>query len=141
MAELIEQLPNEFPDDIDNIDGGFYNPRVSRAGSVPFIIQYARGIYRLETVTEVEELSSDEKFRVYQSGRNLEIAINDSIHKQYSFELYSQTGQGLLTRSLGSAFGFIFEPVELMELPNGAYFYTISSYRGVEFSGKLVVAE
>ncbi len=113
------------------------------AGSIPFYYSDSKGggIFRLETVTEVEELSSDEKFRVYQSGRNLEIAINDPSHKQYSFELYSQTGQRLLTRSVGSSFGFIFQPVELIELNNGAYFYTISSSGGVEFSGKLVVPE
>lgn len=113
------------------------------AGSIPLYYSHGvgGGIYRLETVTEVEELSSDEKFRVYQSGHNLEIAINDSTHKQYSFELYSQTGQRLLSRSVGSSFGFIFQPVELIELSNGAYFYVISSDLGVEFSGKLIVAE
>jgi len=110
-------------------------------GSTPLVYSNNSGIYRLETITNVEELSSDEKFRIYQSGRNLEIAINDPTQKQYSFELYSQTGQRMLTRSVTSAYGFIFQPVKLIELTSGAYFYTISSSAGVEFSGKLVVAE
>ncbi len=114
---------------------------IAWAGEMPLFGSTSSGIFRLETVTEVEELSSDEKFRVYQSGRNLEIAINDPTQNQYSFELYNQTGQRLLTRSVGSGGGFMFEPLELIELSNGAYFYTISSGRGVEFSGKLVVAE
>lgn len=114
---------------------------ITWAGSYALYSSRISGIYRLETITDVEELSSDEKFRVYQSGRNLEIAINDPTHSQYSFELYSQTGQQLLSRSVTSAYGFIFQPVELIELTNGAYFYTISSSTGVEFSGKLVVSK
>lgn len=111
------------------------------AGIYPLHASWGAGIFRLETVSKVEELSSNEKFKVYQSGDNLEIAINDPTHKKYIFELYSQTGQRLLTRSVGSAGGFLFEPVQLIDLSNGAYFYVITSNSGVEFSGKLVIVQ
>jgi len=141
ILETIDGGESWFLQDVENVRYKLFSPLLTWAGDYPLFADGGDGIYRYETISNVEELSSDEKFRVYQSGRNLEIAINDPTHKQYSFELYSQTGQRLLTRSVGSAFGFIFQPVELIELRNGAYFYTISSSAGVEFSGKLVVAE
>ena len=111
------------------------------AGSVPLFAAWSKGIFRLETITDVEELSSDEKFRVYQSGDNLEIAINDESYSNYSFSLYNSSGQSLMTRDIKSSFGFVFEPVELIDLTNGVYYYTISKNNGVEFTGKLVVVE
>ncbi|PKL79093.1 MAG: hypothetical protein CVV25_09065 [Ignavibacteriae bacterium HGW-Ignavibacteriae-4] len=111
------------------------------AGSVPLFAAWSVGIFRLETVTDVEELSSDNKFRVYQSGDNLEIAINDESYSNYKFSLYNSSGQSLMTRYIKSSFGFVFEPVELIDLTNGVYLYTISKNNGVEFTGKLVVVE
>ena len=118
-----------------------FAPLITWAGSYPLFYSPGGGIFRLETVSKVEELSSNEKFKVYQSGDNLEIAINDPTHKKYIFELYSQAGQRLLTRPVSSSYGFIFQPIELMELNNGAYFYTISSDSRIEFSGKLVIVK
>lgn len=111
------------------------------AGSVPLFAAWSKGIFRLEIVTEVEELSSNDKFKVYQSGYNLEIAINDESYSNYSFSLYNSSGQSLMTREVKSSFGFVFEPVELIDLTNGVYFYTISQNNGVEFTGKLIVME
>ena len=111
------------------------------AGSTPLFAAWSVGIFRLETVTEVEELSSDEKFRVFQSGKNLEIAINDESYATYSFRLYNSSGQSLMARDIKSSFGFVFEPVELIDLTNGVYYYTISKNNGVEFTGKIVVVE
>ncbi len=114
---------------------------IAWAGSYPIYSADVIGIFRLETVTDVEELSSDEKFRVFQSGKNLEIAINDESHSSYSFSLYNSSGQSLMTRGIKSSFGFVFEPVELIDLTSGVYYYTISKNNGVEFTGKLVVVE
>ena len=127
-----------FQQDVENVKYKLFAPLVTWAGDYQLFVDGGDGIYRYETVSNVEELNSNEKFRVYQLGRNLEVAINDPTHKQYTFELYSQTGQRLFTRSVSSSFGFIFQPVELIELRNGAYFYTISSNSGVVFSGKYV---
>jgi hypothetical protein len=44
-------------------------------------------------VTNIEESSSEEKFLVYQSGDNLEVAINDPTQKQYELKTYNQTGK------------------------------------------------
>lgn len=114
---------------------------VTWAGEYAIFAAANVGFFRLETVTEVEELSSDDKFRVYQSGRNLEVAINDGSHSIYSFQLYNNSGQRLLTRSVASSYGFVFEPVELMDLDNGVYYYTISTNSSVGFTGKLVVVQ
>ncbi len=114
---------------------------ISWAGSQAIYATDIAGIFRLETITDVEELSSDEKFRVFQSGENLEIAINDESHTIYKFSLYNSSGQSLMTKSIKSNFGFVFEPVELIDLTNGVYYYTISKNNGIEFSGKLVVLE
>lgn len=46
-----------------------------------------------------------------------------------------------MTKSIKSSFGFVFEPVQLIDLTNGVYYYTISKNNGVEFTGKLVVVE
>jgi len=116
-------------------------PEITWAGSQAIYATDGAGIFRLETVTDVEELSSDEKFRVFQSGHNLEIAINDESHATYRFSLYNSSGQSLVTRMIRSSFGFVFEPVELINLTNGVYYYTISKNNGVEFNGKLVVVE
>ncbi len=116
-------------------------PEITWAGEYPIYGANSTGFYRLETVTDVEELSSVNKFRVYQSGKNLEIAINDESYATYSFSLYNSSGQYLMTRDVKSSFGFVFEPVELIDLTNGVYFYTISKNNGVEFTGKLVVVE
>lgn len=116
-------------------------PEVTWAGSQAIYATDNAGIFRLETVTDVEELNSDEKFRVFQSGENLEIAISDESYATYSFSLYNSSGQSLLTRGIKSSFGFVFEPVELIDLTNGVYYYTISKNNGVEFTGKLVVME
>lgn len=118
-----------------------WSDEVEWAGSTPLVAFQGRGIFRLETITEVEELSSDDKFRVYQSGRNLEIAINDESHTNYSFQLFNGSGQQILTRQVKSSFGFVFEPVQLIDLNNGVYYYTITNNNSVEFSGKLVVVE
>ena len=115
--------------------------KIDWGGSVPLFAAPSKGIFRLETITNVEELSSDEKFRVFQSGHNLEIAINDESHAIYRFSLYNSSGQVLLTRGVKSSFGFVFEPVDLIDLTNGVYYYTISKNNGVEFNGKLVVVE
>lgn len=114
---------------------------VTWAGNIPLVAVQSKGIFRTEIHTDVEELSSDHKFRVYQSGKNLEIAINDNSHSTYSFQLYNSSGQQLLTRSVKSSFGFVFVPVPLIDLTNGVYYYTISYNNSVEFSGKLVVVE
>lgn len=114
---------------------------ISWAGSQVIYATDIAGIFRLETVTDVEELSSDEKFRVFQSGHNLEVAINDESHATYSFSLYNSSGQTLMRKSIKSSFGFVFEPVELIDLTNGVYYYTISKNNCVEFNGKLVVVE
>ena len=111
------------------------------AGSTPLFAAWSVGIFRLETITDVEELSSDEKFRVFQSGHNLEIAINDESYSTYSFSLYNSSGQSLMTKSIKSSFGFVFEPIQLIDLTNGVYYYTISKNNGVEFNGKMVVVE
>ena len=111
------------------------------AGEYPIYASQSTGIFRLETVTDVEELSSNDKFRVFQSGKNLEIAINDESYATYSFSLYNSSGQSLMARDIKSSFGFVFEPVELINLTNGVYYYTISKNNGVEFNGKLVVVE
>lgn len=111
------------------------------AGSTPLFAAWSVGIFRLETITDVEELSTDEKFRVFQSGDNLEIAINDESFSTYIFNLYNSSGQSLMTKSIKSSFGFVFEPVELINLTNGVYYYTISKNNGVEFNGKMVVVE
>lgn len=118
-----------------------YRTKITWAGSVPLFAAQSIGIFRLETVTEVEELNTDDKFRVYQSGDNLEIAINDESHSSYSFSLYNSSGQSLLIRDVKSSFGFVFEPVELIDLTTGVYYYTISKNNGIEFTGKLVVVE
>lgn len=120
---------------------GTSGPLVTWAGTIPIITSDSRGIFRLETLTDAEELSSDQKFRVYQTGKNLEIAINDESHSTYSFQLFNSSGQQLLTRSVKSSYGFVFEPVPLIDLPNGVYYYTLSHNNSVEFSGKLVVVE
>ncbi len=114
---------------------------ITWAGEYPIYGANLTGFYRLETITDVEELSSDEKFRVFQSGHNLEIAINDESHAIYRFSLYNSSGQTLMTKNIKSSFGFVFEPVELIDLTNGVYYYTISKNNGVEFNGKLVVVE
>jgi hypothetical protein len=128
----------QFPVQEEMIKPGY---RVTWAGSIPLIVAWNIGIFRLETVSEVEELDSDEKFRVFQSGHNLEIAINDESHAIYRFSLYNSSGRTLMTRNIKSSFGFVFEPVELIDLTNGVYYYTISKNNGVEFNGKLVVVE
>jgi hypothetical protein len=115
--------------------------RITWAGSVALFTTWNKGIFCLETITNVEELSSDEKFRIFQSGHNLEIAINDESHAIYRFSLYNSSGQSLVTRMIRSSFGFVFEPVELIDLTNGVYYYTISKNNDVEFTGKLVVVE
>ena len=46
-----------------------------------------------------------------------------------------------MTRAVKSSFGFVFEPVELIDLTTGVYYYTISKNKGIEFTGKLVVVE
>jgi len=111
------------------------------AGEYAIYGSISTGIFRLETVTDVEEISSNDKFRVYQSGDNLEIAINDESHATYSFSLYNSSGQSLMTRNIKSSYGFVFEPVELIDLTNGVYLYTVSKNNSVEFNGKLVVVE
>lgn len=139
---------------LETTDGGdswFQHPVLKEMASVGSSITWAedyplysaqsRGIFRLETLSEVEELSSDHKFRVYQSGSNLEIAINDESHSTYSFQLFNSSGQQLLTTSVKSSFGFVFEPVPLVALTNGVYYYTISHNNSIEFNGKLVVVE
>jgi len=68
------------------------------------------------------------------------ICIN-VFNSQYKFYLYTSSGQSLMMKSIKSNFGFVFEPVELIDLTNGVYYYTISKNNSVEFTGKLVVVE
>ena len=114
---------------------------ITWAGEYAIYSSGGRGFFRLETVTEVKELSSNEKFRVYKSGNNLEIAIKDANYSIYTLQIYNNSGQKLMTNSVPSAFGFIFEPIELIDLTNGVYYYTISFNGSVEYTGKLAIIE
>lgn len=137
---------------IETTDGGeswFQYPRNTNMSSITSEITWAgssaiytsdgKGIYRLETKSEVEELSSNEKFKVYQSGHNLEIAINDDTYASYEFRLYNSSGQLLQTNRLKSNFGFLFETVELVLLNSGVYYYTLTQNSNNQFKGKLII--
>ncbi|TNE32911.1 T9SS type A sorting domain-containing protein, partial [bacterium] len=112
---------------------------ITWAGSSAIYTSDGKGIYRLETKSEVEELSSNEKFKVYQSGDNLEIAINDDTYASYEFRLYNSSGQLLQTNRLKSNFGFLFETVELVPLNSGVYYYSLSQDSNNQFYGKLII--
>lgn len=108
-------------------------------GDTPLVYTFRKGLYRLETVTNVEESIKEDKFRVYQSGDNLEVAINDPTQREYKIEIYNQTGLRIINNTLSSSYGFTFQPIEISELTSGVYFYAISSNKGVEYSGKFVI--
>lgn len=112
---------------------------IAWVGDTPLVYSFRKGLYRLETVTNVEELIREDKFRVYQSGDNIEVAINDATQKQYKIEIYNQTGLRIINNTLSSSYGFTFQPIEISELTSGVYFYAISSNKGVEYSGKFVI--
>lgn len=114
---------------------------IAWAGEYAIYVADNTGFFRLETVTEVKELSSNKKFRVFKSGNNLEIAIKDANYSIYTLQIYNNSGQKLMTNSVPSAFGFIFEPIELIDLTNGVYYYTISFNGSVEYTGKLAIIE
>lgn len=139
---------------IETTDGGqswFQYPRLSEmasikseitwAGETALYTAYATGIFRLETKSAVEELSSNERFKVYKSGHNLEIAINDETYSKYQFQLYNSSGQQLQSNKLNSNYGFVFETVPIKDLNNGVYFYTLSKNGSIHFNGKFVVVE
>ena len=117
------------------------NPIITWAGDTPLFAASEYGVYSLQTLSGIEELNSNEKFKVYKFGNNLEIAINDPSNSTYNYKLYTSSGKSLMTQDIGSTYGFVFEPVELIDLNNGVYYYTITKNNTVEFTGKLIVVE
>ncbi|MEZ4723749.1 MAG: T9SS type A sorting domain-containing protein [Candidatus Kapaibacterium sp.] len=114
---------------------------VAWAGSTALFTSNKGGIFRLETKSAIEELFSNQRFKVYQSGKILEIAINDETYSDYQFQLYNSSGQQLQSNKLNSNYGFVFETVPIIDINNGVYFYTLSKNGSIHFNGKFVVVE
>ncbi|MCB0702405.1 MAG: T9SS type A sorting domain-containing protein [Ignavibacteriae bacterium] len=114
---------------------------ITWAGETALYTAYATGIFRLETKSEIKDISSNQRVKVYQSGHNLEIAINDDTYSSYKFQLYNSSGQQLQSNKLNSNYGFVFETVPIIDLYNGVYFYTLSKNGSIHFNGKFVVVE
>lgn len=112
---------------------------ISWAGETALFAAYATGIFRLETKTPVEYLSSNSNIKVNQFGNNLEIAINDKSYSHHELQLFNLSGQQLQTNILQSSDGFLYQTIPLVSLVNGVYFYTISKNGANVFNGKFII--
>ena len=112
---------------------------IAWAGEYFLIHMWGRGIFRLETTTNIKEIRATENIIVRQADNTLQIAINDETHSEYKLNILDATGTIHHSESIASGVGFLYYDVPLDRLSTGVYLYSLDGNHGIVSTGKFII--